>query len=221
MTSQGWNGTETSSVLRGVARPSWRQSVSWNDPDEGLTWRADETDFVADHPVKPGGILTTDPELSEDWWATLKSSLTALAEHSTTRLATPHTETITQARVDLAISRACDGQIDTRVEQWSAAHADLNWANLTAPECVLLDWEDWGIAPRGLDAANLWVNSLAIPDLASHVYRDYREELESKTGRIMVLFLCADIVSAPASYSGPLHEPALQAVERLVKELQL
>ncbi|WP_442856444.1 hypothetical protein [Frankia sp. CcI6] len=221
MTGQGWNGTETSSMLHGVARPVWRQSVSWNDPDQDLMWRADETDFVADHPVKPGGILTTDPDLSEAWWATLRSSLTALAGHSTTRLATPHTETITQARVDLAISRACGGKIDTRIEQWSAAHADLNWANLTAPECMLLDWEDWGMAPRGLDPANLWVNSLAIPDLASRIYREYREELESKTGKIMTLFLCADIVSAPASYSGPLHEPACQAVERLVKDLQM
>ncbi len=220
ITGQGWNGTETSSVLHGVARPKWRQSVSWNDPEQDLIWRADETDFVTDRPVKPGGILTTDPDLSEEWWATLRLSLTALSEHSTTRLATPHTERITQARIDLTISRVFGDKIDTTVDQWTAAHADLNWANLTAPACMLLDWEDWGMAPRGLDAANLWVNSLAIPDLASRVYREYREELESKSGKIMMLFLCADIVGAPPSYSGPLHEPALQAVGTLVKDLQ-
>ncbi|WP_207386860.1 hypothetical protein [Frankia sp. Cppng1_Ct_nod] len=221
ITGQGWNGTETSSMLHGVARPEWRQSVSWNDSDQDRMWRADETDFVSDHPVKPGGILTTYPDLSEKWWATLRSSLTALSKNSTTRRATPHTEKITQARIDLTISRVFGGKIDTVVEQWSASHADLNWANLTAPECILLDWEDWGMAPSGLDPANLWVNSLAIPDLANRVHQEYREELESKTGKIMTLFLCADIVSAPASYSGPLHDPARQAVERLVKDLQL
>ncbi|WP_083418860.1 hypothetical protein [Pseudofrankia sp. BMG5.36] len=218
---QGWNGTETSAALHGVARPEWRQSVSWNDPDQDLMWRADETDLVADHPVKPGGILTADPGLSEKWWATLRSSLTALSGHSTTRLATPHTEKITQARIDLAITGAFGDQLDTKVEQWSAAHADLNWANLTTPTCMLLDWEDWGMAPHGLDPANLWVNSLAVPDLASRVYQECEQELESKTGKIMALFLCADIVSAPPSYSGPLHEPALRAVDRLVKELRL
>ncbi len=218
---QGWNGTEISSMLDGVARPEWRQSVSWSDPDQDLMWRADETDFVADHPVKSGGILTIYPDISEKWWATLRSSLAALSKHSTTRRATPHTEEITQTRISLAISQVFGDKIDAMVEHWSAAHADLNWANLTAPECTLLDWEDWGMAPRGLDPANLWVNSLAIPDLADRVYQEYKEELESKTGKIMMLFLCADIVNAPASYSGPLHEPARQAVERLVKDLQL
>ncbi|WP_075029131.1 hypothetical protein [Streptomyces mirabilis] len=28
-----------------------------------------------------------------------------------------------------------------------------NEANVTAPEFCLFDWEDWGLAPRGLDAA--------------------------------------------------------------------
>ncbi len=221
VTGQGWNGTETSAVIHGVAKPRWWQSISWNDLEQDVMWRADETDFVADHPVKPGGILTTDPNLSEDWWATLRSSLTALSEHSTTRIATPHTERITQARVDLNISRVFGNKIDSTVEQWTAAHADLNWANLTTPACTLLDWEDWGMAPRGLDAANLWVNSLAIPDLASRVYKEYREELESKTGKIMMLFLCADIVGAPASYAGPLRELALQAVDTLVKDVHI
>lgn len=42
-------------------------------------WRADETDLVTAAPIKPGGILATDPRLPAAWWSTLESSLDALA----------------------------------------------------------------------------------------------------------------------------------------------
>ena len=56
--------------------------------------------------------------------------------------------------------------------EWVPAHADLNWADLTRLECWILDWEDHGLAPRGLDAATLWVSSLTVPPIAERVYRE-------------------------------------------------
>jgi hypothetical protein len=50
--------------------PSWFQGVSWLDTERGVIWRADETEYITDQPIKPGGILTVEPELSETWWAT-------------------------------------------------------------------------------------------------------------------------------------------------------
>jgi len=47
---------------------------------------------------------------------------------------------------------------------WTAAHADLHWANVLAPDCALVDWEGWGLAPAGYDAATLYVHSLLAPD---------------------------------------------------------
>ncbi|ONH32827.1 hypothetical protein [Pseudofrankia asymbiotica] len=220
VTGQGWNGTETAAALQGVAMPGWYQGVSWAERDAGLLWRADETDYVAARPVKPGGILTEAPALDEAWWSTLARSLAALAGADTTRVATPHTVPISQARLSATIGRVFGDQLDTTLDRWVPAHADLNWANLTAPGCVLLDWEDWGLAPAGLDAANLLVNSLAIPALADRVRDTFAAELASRTGRIVTLFLCADIVTAPADYSGPLLEPAGGLVEELLKALQ-
>jgi len=220
VTGQGWNGIETASVLSGVAMPRWHQSVSWGDAGGELLWRADETDYVAACPVKPGGILTQGPGLDDAWWATLTRSLAALADATTTRVATPHTEPISQARVSATIGRAFAEQLDTTLERWVPAHGDLNWANLTAPECVLLDWEDWGLAPVGLDAANLWVNSLAVPALADRVRDAFAAVLGTRTGKVVMLFLCADIVTAPPDYASPLFDPASAAVEVLLKELQ-
>jgi hypothetical protein len=48
ITGQGWNGVEAAAVLRGVAKPAWRQGVAWHDAERGVMWRADETDLVTE-----------------------------------------------------------------------------------------------------------------------------------------------------------------------------
>ncbi|MGW1503353.1 hypothetical protein ACWCQW_33215 [Streptomyces mirabilis] len=54
------------------------------------------------------------------------------------------------------------------VSCWTTAHADVHGANLTEP-LRLLDWEGWGRAPEGFDAATLYAYSLRQPDTVAHV----------------------------------------------------
>jgi hypothetical protein len=215
LAGQGFDGVEAAAVLDGIAKPAWHAAVSWADPDCGLMWRADETDRVTAPPIKPGGVLTVDPDLPEGWWATLNTSLTALAAASTTRVATLHTTPMTQARLTDAITGVFGEGLDTRVDEWRPAHADLTWANLTAPQFWILDWEDWGLAPRGLDAAMLWAASLVIPGLAERVQRERRADLDSRSGWLAQLFFCAELL-ADVDYAGVLAEPARQAADRLL-----
>jgi hypothetical protein len=100
---RGWNGVEGASVLRGVAKPEWHESVSWIDGATGRLWRADETDFISVAPIKSGGVLRAKPELSESWWSTLSDSLTALAGYVTSRVA------VGQARFIETIHRVFPG----------------------------------------------------------------------------------------------------------------
>lgn len=211
---EGWNGVECAAVLRGVAKPAWYQGVSWIEAEQGIAWRADETEFVSDRPIKPRGILTSDPQLPEPWWVTLNSSLATLAAHTTNRVAVP------QSRITQTIDRVFPDQVDSTVDEWAVAHADLAWANLTAPKCVFLDWEDWGTAPRGYDAACLWRESLAVPVLADRVHRERQAELDSRSGRIAQLYACAVIIGAPAGYAGPHLEPAQKAASELLNDLR-
>jgi hypothetical protein len=220
MTGQGFNGPEAAAVLTGIAKPAWHASIAWAEPETGLMWRADETDLVPDAPIKPGGILAVDPQLSPAWWSTLGASLDALAAADTTRVATLHTTPITQDRVDDTIREVFGPDIDTTIARWVPAHADFAWTNLTGPRCWILDWEDWGLAPRGLDAAMLWSASLAVPGLAEQVHRLRRDDLDSREGQVMMLFFAAGIVGAPAGYSGPLLDPARAAAERLLTALR-
>jgi hypothetical protein len=215
---QGW-GVECASVLQGVSKPAWMQGFSWLDTDQGVMWRADETELVTDAPIKPGGILTAEPELSASWWETFNASITALAGHTTTRIATPTLRPVTQARVTDAIHELFP-DVDTTIEEWTAAHADLAWANLTAPACYLLDWEDWGMAPRGFDAAMLHSESLAVPALAERIYQERQADLDSRTGQLAQLYHCTKLLAAPPDRSGPLREPAQTLATELVKSLQ-
>ncbi|MGH3885275.1 MAG: hypothetical protein ACRDSZ_01695 [Pseudonocardiaceae bacterium] len=67
------------------------------------------------------------------------------------------------------------------VTTWSTAHGDLQWANLTAPAPYLLDWEGWGIAPAGYDAATLYCYSLLAPNTARRVYETFTDILDTST----------------------------------------
>ncbi|WP_285469863.1 phosphotransferase family protein [Actinokineospora globicatena] len=89
------------------------------------------------------------------------------------------------------------GQVETRLDtlDWVPTHADLNWSNLLAPNCTIIDWEDFGLAPRGLDAATLWITSLGDPELAERIHRARQADLTSPSGRLMALFHCAKILN--------------------------
>ncbi|WP_200825682.1 hypothetical protein [Kibdelosporangium aridum] len=214
---QGWNGVECAEVLESVSKPAWHQGIAWIDRNAGLAWRADETELVLDPPIKPGGILATHPKLSAEWWRIFNASLDALVAHHTTRRATPGMRPLTQDRVTAAIHQVFP-DVETTVDEWATAHGDFAWANLTAPNCVILDWEDWGRAPRGYDAATLWSESFAVPGLAERIYMERRDDLDSHTGRLMRLYRCAVLIAA-GDRSGALLEPAKAHAAQLVSEL--
>lgn len=216
VTGQGWNGTECAAALDGVAKPDWFQAVCWADTAGTALWRTDETELLPGHPVGPDSVLT----LPAPWWETLNASLDALAAQHTTRVATPDTFPITQARVTHAIRATFPDVLDTTISQWSPAHADLNWANVTAPTFCLFDWEDWGMAPRGLDSAWLWGNSLSIPELARRIRSERQRDLDSRDGKLMSLLFCATIALPDTNSDDLLAEFARGEAARIVTELR-
>ncbi|WP_327255473.1 hypothetical protein [Streptomyces sp. NBC_01244] len=217
---QGWNGTEAAAVLDGVVMPQWYRGLAWRDESEPAMWRADELELVSAPPIGKGALVFRDPDLPEAWWAALNSSLDALAAHRTPRVATPDTELMTQELVTAKLGDVFPEVEDTLIRQWAAAHADLTWANVMGPAFCVIDWEDWGMAPRGLDAATLWGNALAVPELADRVHRERRADLESRDGKLMALFFLSKIVGPQAYDDDPLLGPARKEASRLVAGLQ-
>jgi hypothetical protein len=215
---QAGNGMEAANLITGINKPAWYAGLCWHDGGWEAVWRADEVELVTDTPLQRRALHEV--SLSQAWWDTLNASLDALGRQQTTRIATPDTELMTQGLVTREIERAFPGQVDTNLtEQWVPAHADLNWANLTWPECWIIDWEDHGLAPRGLDAANLWASSLGTSELAERVWQERWADLETRSGRLMSLFCCAKVLNDP-SIPAKLRETVMRPVRGLVGALQ-
>jgi hypothetical protein len=212
---QAWIGAEAAAVLTDVPRPAWFQALTWVDEGRGVVWRADEIEFIASPAIQGAGPLPAEPALPEEWWAKLRTSLAALGRFETDRVG------LRQAHLARRINQVFDGQVDTTVDEWVTAHADLHWRNLTV-DGHLLDWEDWGQAPRGWDATQLWGASLAFPALAGRVQREFADDLGTRSGRLAQLLYCANVIRI-ASARGtepPALEPATLRAEELLTELR-
>ena len=206
----------TAALPEAVAAPRWLQSRAWREGE--LLWRVEETEQVTTPVLQSGGVLTCDPGLSSEWWQRLHASLQALATVDIARVATPHTHPISQQRITEMLAPSAP-EVDATVTEWTVAHGDLSWVNLTAPECWILDWEDAGQAPRGWDAATLWAASLAVPELADRVQDVFAADLQARTGLVCQLYQATELLQAGPDYAGDLFAPAQAARERLISEL--
>ena len=212
---QAWSGLECASALVGVARPDLLRSVRWRDDARNAVWRADEMTLASSAVIDPSGSVAVPLDLPQAWWDSLSRSLVALAGHQTGRTG------MRQEHLTARISEVYGDGVDTVADEWTTAHADLHWGNLTAPECSLLDWEDWGAAPRGLDAATLWGFSLGVPSLAGRIEREFQVDLGTRSGKLARLLFCANAARAFARHGKemPFTGPARQAAAVLLSDL--
>lgn len=111
---------------------------------------------VADAPCSPTADLRQMADLPEKWWGDLRSAMDQLAAHPTSR--GDH-----DAHAYLQdLSDTYGRPLDLPVPVMRTEHTDLHWANVTAPELWILDWEYWGSAPAGMGAATLYLHSLLV-----------------------------------------------------------
>jgi hypothetical protein len=125
--------------------------------------RGEVSTFVADAAISTGMTPMTEPVLSDRWLTDLDRALQVLAAH-------PVPEGGMDASYVNDGIRAFFGiDLDVTSVPWTAAHCDLHWGNLTAPRLFILDWEIWGKAPAGYDAATLLCATLNFPVTAHRV----------------------------------------------------
>lgn len=186
LSAQPWTGIEAAAAIADVPRPVWLSAAIWSDPDRHVVWRADEMTRAKDPALSSVADAATDPALPDQWWSDLRAAVAALAAHATDRVC------ISPDHLSRRIAEAYGNAVDTAVGHWSTAHGDLGWANLCGPTLTILDWESWGIAPTGWDAACLWSASLGVPTLESRVRAEFDDVLDTRDGRLCMLMLCAN-----------------------------
>lgn len=189
-----WTGPEDAERLvpRQVPRPRLRVVRQWTEA--GNAYKAELYDHVAGTTVSPTpALVTAAPPLTTAWWSDLRTVLTRLPEVRTDRMA------VRQAYLNRAMPKYLaflGGPVPTAPPAWSTAHGDLHWANLAGPELGILDWEGWGAAPVGYDAALLHAYSTGAPETAERVRRELSALLDSEGGRFAELVVITELLQS-------------------------
>ncbi len=173
-------------IPRAVPRPRLRRHHDWND--EPWKYRAELYDRVAARPAATSSSLHTAPDLPATWWAAVCSALHHVATVATDRY------TIEQEYLDQAMPRFLGTPITTTAPTWTTAHGDFHFANLCAPTLHILDWEGWGLAPTGYDAATLYIYSLLVPTTATRIRRELAHILDTPTGHFAELAVITEVL---------------------------
>jgi hypothetical protein len=124
-------------------------------------------------------------QLPDSWWADLTKTLEKASATVTDRIA------VRQQYIDRTIPEFV-GIPAPAVTCWTTAHADLHWANLTAP-LRILDREGWGQAPEEFDAALLYAYTLLQEAVATRV-RDAFPAPGSPAGLAAEATVCAQLL---------------------------
>lgn len=147
-----------------------------------------------------GSVISTTPDLagpvglSPQWWADLRAALDTVHTVSLP----PRRQVLTQAyvgRIARFIPEVAEAGVDLTVKKWEASHGDLHWANLGDP-LEFLDWEGWGWAPVGYDAATLLTYALPQGEAATEVRTSFADVLASEEGRLAQLVSAAEVIQA-------------------------
>ncbi|GAA2657685.1 hypothetical protein [Streptomyces lunalinharesii] len=190
-----------------VSRPRLIEVADWSA--EGFAYRAELYERLTTPPVSRSPAVVDSVALSDAWWQDLHRALDRLADVATGRQAVR--EQYIRRRVP-EFTGVTPGEIT-----FTTAHGDLHWANLTAPALTLLDWEAWGTAPVGYDAANLYLHSLHVPDLAERVRKEFAHVLGTPAGRVGELTACTEILQAAPRV--PFYADLADLVRRHVDQL--
>lgn len=184
-----WDGTLTASqvIPASASRP---KLLAWHDWSQGtFDYRAELTAFGASPACSVDPFLRRELDLPGEWWRSLRVSLAAISGVETDRV------TLSQRYLDRALPEYLEApSLPTVPARWATAHGDCHWANLTVNGPVLLDWEGWGRAPSGYDAALLATHSMFAPETEARVRSEFAATLNTAEGRFAELTVLAELI---------------------------
>ncbi|MFJ4342588.1 hypothetical protein [Streptomyces sp. NPDC088915] len=196
-----WSGTElTVRRFREVLRPG---VIAIHDIHERhWSYRAELMTFVDEPMLSQTPQLTEELELSRLWWARTRANLYHVSQEHTDRTA------VRASWIERVVPEMT-GYPAPYVTHWTCAHGDFHPANVTA-EATILDWEGWGMAPYGWDAALFYAYSQTAPATAAVVYRELSTWLAHESGQVAILIACASLLQSTARGDYPELEPHLR-----------
>ncbi|MGH3917034.1 MAG: aminoglycoside phosphotransferase [Pseudonocardiaceae bacterium] len=207
-----WTGNQDARGISDVPRPRLLAELEWPDGDCRL--RAELMTLAPSPVIANDMVLREIPDLAPLWWTELRRAVDTLAIHRTERVC------VAGSGLRLRLLAAFGVEIEPAELAWTCAHGDLHWANLTAPQLCLLDWEAWGMAPAGYDPAVLYCASILTSDISDAVHATFAELLDNPSGRVAQLaailkLLCLVEDGEHLDIAAPLHQHARTLIAHL------
>lgn len=184
-----WDGTVLASqqIPASVRRPRLIGSYDWHEASH--EYRAEFTEYITSHVCSPDPWLRRELELPPEWWTSLRTSFAAISEVETDR------ETLSQEYLTRALPQFLEApDLHTVPALWTTAHGDCHWANLTLDGPIMLDWEGWGRAPTGYDAAMLAVYTITAPRTQARLRTELAGLFDTPEGRFAELTVLAELI---------------------------
>ncbi|WP_435746686.1 phosphotransferase [Microbacterium sp. PMB16] len=182
-----WTGNRDAGEIRSVAKPT---VIEVSERGDGpVVTRAELMTLATGTPVSATPELRAAPSVDGAWWTDLRHNLHLVARTPTTRTA------VDPDGVCRRIFVFFGHELRTDPRRWRASHGDLHWNNLHTAPFGIVDWEAWGLAPRGYDAAFLLCHSLAIPEVAEEIARRFRHDLETEDGVVAQLYVLTKLLT--------------------------
>jgi hypothetical protein len=172
---------EADEVFGTVPRPSILRAFEWEAG--GLHWHALQFSLAHSRAISERAWITGQrTSIPDQWLGELKHAVNNISRVPLTRWCL---HPGTAARM---ISQRFGGNVPFEIDEWRTAHGDLNWSNLTAPVFAILDWEFWGAAPRGFDAATLLAHTFNDPPLFRRIEALFSDDLDTPSGVVARLY---------------------------------
>ncbi|MGA5040269.1 phosphotransferase family protein [Streptomyces olivaceoviridis] len=196
-----WEGNRKAAALFDgrVRKPLLYDTIE--STEDGYTYQAELHQYVDEPTCSLSPVLRTRLDLPVSWWDSLRTDLEYVSRTATDRM------TVRQEWVDRSVPRFL-GVPGPRITDWATAHGDLHPANLTTSP-YLLDWEGFGLAPVGYDAAMLLAYCLLVPEVAQRV-RDTFPILGTAPGRVAQIIVVTELLQSASRGDHPEIVPALQ-----------
>lgn len=164
-----------------LPKPDVHRAIEWER--DGVHWRA-VLSALAPSPTPSENcwlVPGTVPPPAR-WFRDLRASLDRLQQQ-----ARPVNFVKTDEQIRVGIRGIFGPDAPSAVTEWCASHGDLHWKNLTVPNLTLLDWENWGLAPRAYDVARLMVYAAHVPAVQVKLYETFADDFDSATGLVALM----------------------------------
>ncbi|WND32803.1 hypothetical protein RI578_42585 (plasmid) [Streptomyces sp. BB1-1-1] len=198
-----WEGTERAhAAFPAVRKPALH--ALHDHTDDGYAYRAELTAYVDEPVLSRDPVLRHELDLTDAWFTTIRKTLSTIATVLTDRTA------VRQEWISRAVPEYT-GQPAPHIQHWECAHGDFHAANLTHG-ATLLDWEGWGLAPRGYDMAMFYAYAQLAPGTATRIHHEWVSPLTSTAGRAALLVVCAELLQSASRGDHPDLTPKLRAL---------